>query len=994
MACLLYVRSVYSLLSSMCTIPKMVKKAKEKGYKAIGLVDKNVLSGAMSFYNECQKENIKPVIGLEVDIDIGKTISIILYAKDDLGFLNLIKLSSYINTNKQKNINIDILNKYRDHNYVVLKSEAIPCFDDDIDSAIKKEKELFKEHLVAFLDHDYASNLRRDEYLRPYLQKNNIKILKMSTTLYLEEDDYVAFEVLKCIRDKKTLEKDIYYQKDRQIKTFDKFNIDDEVRNCDILAKNCNIKMNLRTSLPCFKTPFDIASKDYLNALCKEGLKRRLKGKLNNNYLGRLQYELDIITSMHFEDYFLIVYDFILYAKKKGIMVGPGRGSAAGSLVSYCLGITEIDPIKYGLIFERFLNPERISMPDIDTDFPDDKRDEVVAYVKEKYGKEHVGHIITYGTLKTKQVLRDVARVLKYTTYEIDNITKLIPNSLNTSLSDAYNTIPLFKQKIDSDQKYQFLFKIALKLEGNPRHESTHAAGIVFSSKPLVDVVPMISIENDLDSTQYSAEYLEKLGLIKMDFLGIRNLSIIAEIKDDINKKIDLNNIPLDDKKTFKLISDVNLLGVFQLESNGMQNLARKMQPTSFEELSMMIALFRPGPMENISLFLNNRACKEKINYLTKELEPILKETYGIIVYQEQIMSIARKLAGFSYGKADVLRRAMSKKKVKELEKLKPEFINGCLKKGYNEKLANEIYDLILRFANYGFNKSHSIAYGLVAYRMAYLKANYPLYFYKALLNGTIGSSEKTYAYIKEIKRCNINILGLSINKSTNEYQIIDKQILLPLSICKDVGSANVFKIMQEQKKGFSSYVDAIVHLTKAGVDIKALTSLIKAGAFDEFNLSRYAMALNLSRVIQYANSTNGLSLFGGEDAPIIENHPDDLMMSAKNEREVLGFYFKFDPIETIKKKYHINVSSISEIQIGNACGFGQINHIKQIRTKKGQRMCFVDISDATASISLALMPNVYNEYIEELNKAHYVYFEGKKEKETSFLVRKMVLYQ
>lgn len=990
MASLLYVRSVYSLLSSMCTIPKMVKKAKEKGYSSIGLVDKNVLSGAMSFYNECLKENIKPVIGLEVDVNVDRIVSVILYAKDDFGFQNLMRLSTCVNTSADKVLDLDTFNKYRDHNFVVIKSEDVPYFDsEDINNSIKKEKEIFGDHLVAFLDADMAGNVRRDDKLRPLLNENKIKIIKMSTTLYIEEDDYIAYEVLKCIRDKRTLEENAYYEKDRQIK--DVFDFDDEFKNCDILANNCNVKMAFRTSLPEFKTPNDVSSKDYLSALCKEGLKRRLKNRLTNEYISRLQYELDVIIKMHFEDYFLIVYDFILYAKKKGIMVGPGRGSAAGSLVSYCLGITEIDPIKYGLLFERFLNPERISMPDIDTDFPDDRRDEVVAYVKEKYGKDHVGHIITYGTLKTKQVLRDVARVLKYTTVETDSIAKLIPNSLNTSLMDAYNTIPLFNQKINSDKKYQFLFEIALKLEGNPRHESTHAAGIVFSKNVLSDVVPMISIESDLDSTQYSAEYLEDLGLIKMDFLGLRNLGIIAEIMDDINPKFDINRIPLNDKKTFELISNVNLLGVFQLESIGMQNLARRMRPNSFEELSMMIALFRPGPMENIPAFLENRAHRDRIKYLTKELEPILKETYGIIVYQEQIMSIARKLANFSYGKADVLRRAMSKKKAKELEKLKPEFIDGCLKNGYDISLANELYELILRFANYGFNKSHSIAYGLVAYRMAYLKANYPLYFYKALLNGAIGASEKTYAYIKEIRGRNIGLLGLSINKSTNEYQIVDDKILLPLSICKDVGSANVSKIMEA--KPFTSYVDAICKLTEEGVDIKALTSLIASGAFDEFGLSRYSMALNLSRVIQYANSTNGLNLFGGDDAPIIENHPDDMMVLASKEKEVLGFYFKFDPIERVKQKYHISVPSISEIKMGSACGFGQIVRIKQIRTKKGQRMCFVDVNDESASISLAVMPNIYDQYIEGLNKAHYVYFEGKKERESSLLVRKMVLY-
>lgn len=999
MASSLYVRSVYSLLSSMCTIPKVVKKAKELGFYAIGLVDKNVLSGAMSFYNECQKENIKAVFGLEVDLILDtRKMSVILYAKDDIGFANLMKLSSLICTRNDKTIDIETLNKYRDHNFLVLKSDDMPLAiaylnSENLQDALAKQNELFGDYLVGFVNHDYAGNLKRDNDLRGLLKENNISIIVLSLTLYLEENDFEEYEVLKCIRDKKTLDQDAYFEKDRQMKVLDKGYEISDIANCDVLASKCNVTMNFKTSLPKYETPNNIPSKDYLIALCKEGLKRRLKGKLNKQYTSRLEYELSVITKMNFEDYFLIVYDFILFAKKRGIVVGPGRGSAAGSLVSYCLGITEIDPIKYDLLFERFLNPERISMPDIDSDFPDDRRDEVVNYVKEKYGKEHVGHIITFGTLKAKQVLRDVARVLKYSVSEVDTICKMIPG-INTTLMDAYNTIPLFNSKINSEERYKRLFKIALKLEGNPRHESTHAAGIVFSSKQLSDVVPITSIESDLYSTQYSAEYLEAMGLIKMDFLGLRNLGIIAEILDQIQPPININKIPLNDFKTFELIKNVNLLGVFQLESNGMQNLARKMRPESFEELSMMIALFRPGPMENIPEFLNNRAHRDKITYLTKELEPILKETYGIIVYQEQIMTIARKLAGFTYGKADVLRRAMSKKKAKELEKLKPEFINGCLNNGYDEQLANKLYDLILRFANYGFNKSHSIAYGLVAYTMAYLKANYPLYFYKALLNGTIGSSEKTFDYIKEIKSRGIKLKGISINKSKCEYVIEDNCILLPLVICKDVGYAMSNKIVEIQNKTImKDYVDAVCKLNNNGVDTKTINNLICAGAFDEFKLSRYTMIDNLPRVLQYAETTNGLSLFGGDDAPIIENKKDDLLLRAEREKEVLGFYFSFNPIENIKKKYHINVPSIIQLKNGNTSGFGQIKHIKQIRTKKGERMCFVDVMDDTASISLAVMPNAYNDYIDKLNSAKYVYFEGKKEREASLLVKKMVFY-
>ncbi len=999
MASLLYVRSVYSLLSSMLTIPKIIQKAKELGYSAVGLVDKNVLSGAIAFYNECKKENIKPILGLEVDLILDeRKMGIILYAKDDEGYINLIKLSSLICTKTDKMIDIETLNKYREHNFLVLKSDDMPVSiaylnKEDGQKALDRQNEIFGDYLVGFVNHDYAGNLKRDNELRPLLKKNNISIIALSESLYSEKEDWEEYEVLKCIRDKKTLDNNAYFQKDREIKDYTWFKpLYDlsEIKNCDVLASKCNVTMDIKTSLPSFQTPNDVSSKDYLVALCKEGLKRRLKNNLTKQYTSRLDYELSIIVKMNFEDYFLIVYDFILFAKKKGIVVGPGRGSAAGSLVSYCLGITEIDPIKYDLLFERFLNPERISMPDIDSDFPDDRRDEVVNYVKEKYGKDHVGHIITYGTLKAKQVLRDVARVLKYSVKEVDGLCKMIPG-LNTNLMDAYNEIPLFKQKINSEERYKRLFKIALKLEGNPRHESTHAAGIVFSSKPLNEVVPITSIETDLYSTQYSAEFLEPMGLIKMDFLGLRNLGVIAEILDQIKPPININNIPLDDFKTFELIKNVNLLGVFQLESNGMQNLARKMRPNSFEELSMMIALFRPGPMDNIPEFLNNRANKDKITYLTKELEPILKDTYGIIVYQEQIMTIARRLANFSYGKADVLRRAMSKKKAKELEKLKPEFIDGCISNGYDETLANKLYDLILRFANYGFNKSHSIAYGLVAYRMAYLKANYPLYFYKALLNGTIGNPDKTFDYIKEIKSRGIKLYGISINRSKSEYVIEDNSILLPFTICKDIGFNLAKKI--EEIGPSKDYIEAVCKLSGNGVDCKAIGNLICAGAFDEFNLSRLTMIDNLPRVLQYAEATKGLSLFGNDDAPIIENKKDDMLVRAEKEKEILGFYFSFNPIESIKKKYHINVKPIASFTDGYVSGFGQIKYIKQIRTKKGERMCFVDVLDDSSSISLVIMPNVYNEYIEKLNSAKYVYFEGRKDREASLIVKKMVMY-
>ena len=986
MASALYIRSVYTLLSSMCLLENTVKKAKELGYTSIALTDKNVLSGVPSFYNECLKNDIKPIFGLEVDLKIDEQIySVLLYARDDEGLLNLMRLSSLICTKSDKYIDLEILNKYRLHNFLVLFSDQLP-----------KDLDIFgKDFLVGIVDNDIAHNLKHNKEIKEDLKSRGIKTVALSRTYYLEKEDYQEFEILKCIKEKRFFDKNGYFESGRYLLSINEFrNLYDEndIKNGDILANLCNASPNFKTSLPEYKTPNDVPCKDYLIALCKEGLKRRCRGNISKEYIKRLEYELSVIIKMNFENYFLIVYDFILYAKKKGIVVGPGRGSAAGSLVSYCLGITEIDPLKYNLLFERFLNPERISMPDIDTDFPDDKRNEVVAYVKEKYGKNHVGHIITYGTLKVKQVLRDVGRVLRYPLSDLDMLCKLIPFNYSSSLVLAYQNVPVFRQKIESEERFRYLFKVALKFEGFPRHESTHAAGIVFSKKDLEEVVPITSIEEDIYSTQYTAEYLEDRGLIKMDLLGIRNLSIIAEVVEDINKDIsfDINNIPLDDEKTFKLIKDVNLLGVFQLESSGMKSLAKKMRPNNILELSMMIALFRPGPMENIPTFLDNRAHPNKITYLVPELRPILQETYGVILYQEQIMTIARKLAGFSYGLADVLRRAMSKKKAKELEKLRPEFISGCIKNGYREDIAIKIYDLIFKFANYGFNKSHSIAYGLVAYKMAYLKANYPLYFYKALLNGVISSSSKTYDYIKECRSRNIKIEGISINRSSYIYIINKNVVYMPFGVCKDVGSNSSIKIVKERENGlYKDFVSTICRLVRIGIDKNVIENLIMAGAFDEFNNSRLTLFKALNNVLKYASTHNEVSLLD-DDAPLIKEFKEDKLIRAQKEKDVLGFYFSSNPLNDIKEKNNINTLSLKDLNetFGEVEGFGMIKRIKQHKTKNGDLMCFVDVFDDSGDLSLVFMPNVYNIYSEKISSAKYIYFKGKIERAGSVLVK------
>ena len=1000
----LYIRSVYSLLSSLCRIEGIVSYGQRCGYKALGLVDRNVLSGAMAFKKACRKASIKPVFGLEFDLQLEDMIyTMVLYAADDEGFRNLMGLSSHICTSENRIIDLSVLNKYRDHNILTLMSDDMPLTraidrHENLEEALNRQNKLFGSYIVALCDHDKAINLNRDKTLKPLLKNHKIRMIALNRTYYLNRDDVEEYDVLRCIRDKKLLsDNDVVSESGRYFlnsEEYDHLYEKEDLINTELFGNSLNVNLDFTTSLPVYVNRNNLPSRDYLVSLCKEGLRRRLKNNVSSDYARRLEYELSVIIKMNFEDYFLIVYDFILYAKKNGIMVGPGRGSAAGSLVAYCLGITDIDPLKYGLIFERFLNPERISMPDIDTDFPDDKRDEVIEYVKNKYGKQHVGHIITYGTLKAKQVLRDVGRVLNYPSREIDSICKSIPNVLDMNLEKAYNEAPLFRQKIEASEANRRLYRIARKLEFNPRHESTHAGDIVFSRKPLQEVVPITLIEADMYSTQYTMEHLEELGLIKMDFLGLRNLSIIAEIC--ARESFDIRKIPLNDSKTFKLIQDVNVMGVFQLESAGMRNLIRKMKPRNFEEIAMCIALFRPGPMKNIPVFLENRANPQNVHYYHEDLREILSETYGIIVYQEQIINIARKMAGFTYGKADILRKAMSKKKQSELEKLTPDFINGCINNGYDRKLAEDVYGLIMEFANYGFNKSHSIAYGLLAYQLAYLKANYPLYFYKSLLNGVTGSQSKTYDYISECQSVGQKVLGISLNSSDIEYAVKDDAIIMPFVLCKDVGMISAEKIVKERKENgqFREFVDAIRRLTAAGVERNVIENLICAGAFDELGHSRNTMLSSLNNVLMYANAHIGeISLMSDfDDAPIIEELKDDMLVAAEKEKEVLGFYFTFNPITAVKKKYSIDTPDLHELSMsmGYVKGFGLIQRVKQIKTRKGDLMAFVDLVDDKGALSLAVMPNLYAQYASGLVKGKYVLFEGKIEKEASCLVRKM----
>ncbi len=1011
----LCVRSAYSLLNGTMTVQKIVHQAKELGFESVALTDVNTMHGVMEFVLECKKVNIKPIIGLEISVSYSEyNFPLLCLAKNDLGYKALFKLSSLVNT-ESKVIDIQTVLEFQNNLFLILYSDhslfdqsLLNGNDKDIEELARKLWRLLPNLILGISRQEDRFTSKQNQRLRTILNQLSVQTTACHRVYYAEAEEDENLRVLRAIdkqmllSDKNLVKESFRYflSDDEMLKLYGK----EDCQMSDTIASQCDLKWeSQKTYLPKFDTPKGISSSQYLTQLCLAGLEKRLEGNESiGAYRARLKSELDVIVSMQYEDYFLIVWDFIRFAKTQNIYVGPGRGSAAGSLVSYCLGITHVDPLKYDLLFERFLNPERISLPDIDTDFPDNRRDEVIQYVLNKYGKEHVAHISTFGTLAAKQVLRDVGRVMEISVRDLDSISKTIPNTLKITLAQAYNQSDRFRQLINSDERYQKLFKIASALEGLPRHISTHAAGIVMSSVNLSEVVPMIQIESDMLSTQFTMEYLESLGLIKMDFLGLRNLTIIDEVVQAIQKEknISLNilKVPLDDRKTLSLVHNVDTVGIFQLESEGMKNLLRQMKATRFEDIVATIALFRPGPMENIPEYINAKEKPSEIRYIVPELKPIVESTYGIMIYQEQIMQVAQKLAGFSLAKADLLRKAMSKKNANELTKLEQAFIQGCVKNNYPETIAKEIYNLIFKFANYGFNKSHSVAYAMISYQMAYLKANHPDYFFVALLNSVIGSEGKTFEYLQEAKNHNVGILGPSVNKSRDRYYLDNDSIRFPLQIIKGIGTVLSKEILLEQHKGiFKDYYDFVVRMNTHRISKVNFESLIDAGALDEFNLSRNTMKASLQDALNYADMIKieknqqisiDTSLVKPLDLIVV---PDHALERVENERAVIGFYLSDHPLIYIKKKYN-NLNSIALLNISNTnqSFIAMIKKIKQHRTKTGSLMAFIQVYDESGDMDCVLMPNQYQMIADQLKINALVKVEGLVEKEKSCLVKKI----
>lgn len=1010
----LHVYSAYSLLTSTAKVEDLVQDAKNKGFKAIALTDQNVMYGTIAFYKECIKASIKPIIGLTVLVEsedqTENAYPLVLLARNQQGFQNLLKISSAVGTNAPKGIPMKWLRGYRAGLIGIT-----PGMKGEIEDYLAKgEMEEAEKCAATFLDifsrehfyfgiqnHGLSQETDVNEKLIELSRKLQIKFVATNEAHYLKEEDAFAHECLLAIKNgdklqdevREKLGNDQYYLKSPQEMVELFTDIPEALENSIHIAEQCNVMIELNNmKLP--KYPTSDAGK-LLDELCYAGLKERYP-EATSLHEERLSYELAVIKKMNFADYFLIVWDFMKFSREKGILTGPGRGSAAGSIVAYVLSITDVDPIKYGLLFERFLNPERISMPDIDIDFPDHRRDEVIEYVAQKYGKLHVAQIITFGTLAAKAVMRDVGRAFGLNVKELDQLSRLIPSRPGTSLTSAIKESEGLRRFIQESSLNKRLVEIASKLEGLPRHTSIHAAGVVLTEHPLVESIPIQAGHHDIYLTQYTMEHLEEVGLLKMDFLGLRNLTLMENILDSIKrhlgKELSIKEVPLEDEETFKLLSSGETTGVFQLESDGMRNVLRKLKPSRFEDIVAVNALYRPGPMDNIPTFINRKHGMEPVTYPHRDLESILENTYGVIVYQEQIMQIAAKLAGFSLGEADLLRRAVSKKQKSTLDKERVHFVTGALKKGYDEETANTVYDLIVKFANYGFNRSHAVAYSIIAYQLAYLKVHYPKYFMSALLSSVSGSEGKIAQYVRELKEMKIKLLPPSINRSGYSFLAEKEGIRYSLAAIKGIGIAALKEIFQARKnKKFTDLFDFCLRVSSRAVNRKMLEALVHSGSFDEFGQDRAVLLASIDVAIEHAQLVNPMELadadlFAEEEAfsikpKYVEVEPIGIEDKLRLEKEVLSLYLSDHPV-SIYEEYmdRLNVTELMEAspEQKNMYAIVNITELRQIRTKKGDAMAFLTISDQTEELDAVVFPKVYKRKMVLFQKGNILLLEGK----------------
>jgi DNA polymerase-3 subunit alpha len=1025
----LHLHTEYSLLDGAIRIKELVEQACAFRMPAVAITDHGNLFGAVDFYRRTVKAGIKPIIGCEVYMapasrfdkknashsDEG-SFHLILLSKDNTGYKNLVSLVTKAYTEGfyyKPRIDAELLAQHNEGLIGLtscLKGE-IPYYlqrgmaDRAREKALRYRDILGPENFyIEIQDNGIPEQEEVNKKLVELSKELNISIVATNDCHYMKKEDSKAHDILLCIqtgttvtdRNRLRFNSDSFYFKspDEMKKAFK--DIPEAILNTRNIAERCNVEFRLGLNLlPVYLLEGGQKPDALLKKLALEGLFQKCGLEPKEIYKERLGKELGIIQEMGYASYFLIVWDFISYARKKGIPVGPGRGSAAGSLVSYCLGITDLDPVKYNLLFERFLNPERISMPDIDVDFCKDRRPEVIHYVAEKYGQDHVAQIITFGTMAARAAIRDVGRALDFPYAEVDKIAKMTPNTLHITIEDTLKAEPQLKNLYDNNPKIKELLDVAMRLEGLCRHASTHAAGVVISPEPLTTYMPLY--KNPVDgtiTTQLDMNAIEKIGLLKFDFLGLKTLTVIEKtlkyIKEN-NEDLSLKDIPFDDKKTYELLSSGHTTGVFQFESPGMRDLLIKMSPTRFEELIAIVALYRPGPMGSgmIDDFIKRKKGLIPVKYDLPQLKEILSETHGIILYQEQVMSIANRLANFTMGQADILRKAMGKKRPEEMEKLKEAFIQGAKSNGISEKKANRLFDLMTYFAEYGFNKSHSAAYAHIAYQTAYLKAHHAVEFMAATLSADMDNTDKIVKSINECREMGILILPPDINESGQEFKVIGNSIRFGLEAVKGVGAAAIESVI-ESRNGegpFTSTANFLQRVDSKKVNKKVLEGLIKAGAFDSLGTTRAGAVKLMAETL----NTNSRSLALGQqnifgavtDETAGSGQEWDELELLRYEKDALGFYITGHPLVRYEKQLsqiHVkktseleNTSDGDEVQIG-----GILRNIKRIQTRgKAEIMAYCTIEDADGSTEVIVFPQLYRASLPILQKDTLLLIKG-----------------
>ena len=1047
----LHVHTEYSLLDGSNKIHEYVARVKELGMNSAAITDHGVMFGCIDFYRAAKAAGIKPILGCEVyvapgsrfDREAGQTENryyhLVLLAENNQGYQNLMKIVSkaFIDGFYYKpRVDLELLEEY--HEGIIALSACLAGeiaknlnrgFYEEAKKAALRYQEIFGEgnFFLEMQDHGIPEQQRVNQQLLRMHQETGIELVVTNDVHYTYETDVEAHDILLCVQTGKRLQDEDrmryeggqYYVKspEEMLKLFPY--IPEALENTQKIADRCDVEIEFGvTKLPKFDVPAPYTSWEYLNKLCYNGLKERYTENLDE--LGkRLEYELGVIQKMGYVDYFLIVWDFIRFARDHDIMVGPGRGSAAGSLVSYTLGITKLDPIKYDLLFERFLNPERVSMPDIDVDFCFERRQEVIDYVVEKYGKDRVVQIVTFGTMAARGVIRDVGRVMDLPYAQCDSIAKMIPTELNITIDKALKMNPELRTLYETDETVKKLIDMSRRLEGLPRHTSMHAAGVVISQKSVDEYVPLSRASDGSIVTQFTMTTLEELGLLKMDFLGLRTLTVIQNAvklaEQNQGVKLDIDHINYEDKKVYEMLGAGKTDGVFQLESGGMTSFMKELKPESLEDVIAGISLYRPGPMDFIPQYIKGKNNADSITYDCPELEPILKPTYGCIVYQEQVMQIVRSLGGYTLGRSDLLRRAMSKKKAAVMEKERQNFVYGnaeegvpgCVNRGIPEQIANKIYDEMIDFAKYAFNKSHAAAYALVAYQTAYLKYYFPVEFMAALMTSVIDNPSKVAEYILSSRKMGIAILPPDINRGYSSFSVDGKSIRYGLSAIKGVGKPVIAAIVAEREERglFKNLRDFIERMSGREVNKKTIENLIKAGAMDELPGNRRQKMMVYVQIVdsiaqEKKNTMAGqMSLFdlvSEEEKSAFEIRMPNVTEYTKEDRlafekEVLGIYISGHPLEEYEERWRKNISAVTTdflpdeetgtpaVHEGAKEIVGGMITAKTIKyTKTNKVMAFLTLEDLVGTVEIVVFPRDYEKNVQFMNVDEKVFIQGR----------------